>query len=92
MLDSLRIRFGWISGGTRLLARTHSTLHTLTAAVYVHREAHFVGGSLGGIVAQCVAIRYTPRVLSLALISTCGEWVRPILVFSPMSVPVQSLF
>lgn len=41
------------------------------------REAHFVGGSLGGIVAQCVAIRYTPRVLSLALISTCGSFLNP---------------
>ena len=33
-----------------------------------------MGGSLGGIVAQCVAIQYTQRVLSLALISTSGTW------------------
>lgn len=41
------------------------------------REAHFVGGSLGGIVAQCVAIQYTQRVLSLALISTSGSFINP---------------
>ena len=48
------------------------------------REAHFVGASLGGIVAQCVAIQYTQRVLSLALISTSGTWPN-----SVVSMPVH---